>query len=74
MTRPRKEIWDAARGTYSNKDNTSVVFEIKGILHGLKQGDSSIKDYFNTIVRYWQQLDVLEDVLWCCSNDGRRYK
>ena len=31
-----KEIWDAARETYSNKDNTSAIFEIKGILHDLK--------------------------------------
>ena len=69
-----KEIWDVKRETYSNKDNTSAVFEIKGVLHGLKQGDSSVTDYFNTIVSYWQQLDVLEDVIWSCSNDGRQYK
>ncbi|GAV56850.1 UBN2_3 domain-containing protein [Cephalotus follicularis] len=25
-----KEIWDATRETYSNKDNTSAIFEIKG--------------------------------------------
>ena len=69
-----KEIWDAARETYSNKDNTSAVFEIKGILHDLKQGDLPVTDHFNTLVRYWQQLDVLEDVTWSCSNDGKQYK
>ena len=30
-----QEIWEAVRETYSNKENTSVVFEIKGILHDL---------------------------------------
>ena len=69
-----KEIWDAARETYLNKDNTSAIFEIKGVLHGLRRGDSSIIEYFNTLVRYWQQLDVLEDVIWSCCNDERQYK
>ena len=47
-----KEIWDAVRETYSNKDNTSIVFEIKGILQDLKQGEQSITEYFNILVRY----------------------
>ena len=47
-----KEIWDAVRETYSNKDNTSTVFEIKGILQDLKQGEQSITEYFNVLVRY----------------------
>ena len=33
-----KEIWDATRGTYSNKDNTSAIFEIKGILYDQGKG------------------------------------
>ena len=69
-----KEIWDATRETNSNKDNTSTVFEIKGILHDLKQGDLPVTDYFNMSVCYWQQLDMLEDVNWSCANDGRQYK
>ena len=31
-----KEIWDAARETSSNVDNTSAIFEIKILLHDLK--------------------------------------
>lgn len=48
-----KEIWDAVRETYANKDNTSAVFEIKGILQDLKQGETSTTDYFNMLIRYW---------------------
>ncbi|KAL7584880.1 uncharacterized protein LOC111901802 [Lactuca sativa] len=29
------EIWEAARDTFSNQDNTSALFEIKGLLHDL---------------------------------------
>lgn len=69
-----KEIWDAVQETYSNKDNTSAIFEIKGLLHDLQQGDSTITEYFNMLSRFWQQLDILEDIKWSCSNDDRQYK
>lgn len=36
------EIWNAAKETYSNIDNTSAIFEIKSLLHDLRQGDSPI--------------------------------
>ena len=49
-----KEIWDVAQETYSNVDNTSAIFEIKSLLHDLKQGNSTITEYFNTLTRYWQ--------------------
>ena len=41
-----KEIWDLARVTYSNVDNTSRIFEIKNRLHDLHQGESNVTDYF----------------------------
>ncbi|RVW67457.1 Retrovirus-related Pol polyprotein from transposon TNT 1-94 [Vitis vinifera] len=40
-----KEIWDAARETYFNIDNTSAIFEIKSILQDLRQGDSTVTEY-----------------------------
>ena len=52
------EVGASHRETYSNIDNTSVIFEIKSILHDLRQGDSTVTEYFNTLTRYWQQLDT----------------
>ncbi|KAJ1424216.1 Gag-polypeptide of LTR copia-type [Sesbania bispinosa] len=69
-----KEMWDAMKGTYSNVDNTSTVFEIKSILHDLQQGDFSVTEYFNTLRRHWQQLDIYEDVQWSCTKDKKKYK
>ena len=39
-----KEIWDATFDTYSNKDNTSAIFELKRLLHDLRQGEMSTTD------------------------------
>ena len=44
-----KEIWDAARETYSNYENTSEIFEIEATLHDLRQGDLSVTQYFNIL-------------------------
>ena len=69
-----KEIWDAALVTYSNKDNTSAIFELTGILHDLRQGEMSTTDYCNILTRYWQQLDMLEDIKWNSSNESKQYR
>ncbi|KAG8363523.1 hypothetical protein BUALT_Bualt19G0031300 [Buddleja alternifolia] len=67
-------IWDAARETYSNVNNTSAIFEIKSILHDLRQGDLTVTEYFNTLTRHWQQLDIYEELVWKCLEDGLLYK
>lgn len=56
-----KEMWDAVKETYSNVDNTSAIFEIKSILHDLRQDDRLVTEYFNTLNRHWQQLDVYDE-------------
>ena len=59
-----KDIWDAMKESFSNKDNTSELFEIKGILADLKQGDSTITQYFNTLNWHWQQLDLVNELVF----------
>ncbi|RVW60619.1 Copia protein [Vitis vinifera] len=54
-----KEIWDAARETYSNIDNTSAIFEIKSILQDLRQGDSTVTEYFNILSREESRQKVM---------------
>ena len=68
------EIWNAAKETYSDYDNTAELFEIKGALHDLKQGEMTVTQYYNTLSRYWQQLDVFESPDWECPEDASRYK
>lgn len=34
-----KEIWEAARKTYSSSENTSELFKIEAVLHDLHQED-----------------------------------
>ena len=56
-----KDIWDAAKETYSSFDNSSELFAVESILHNLCQGDLMVTQYLNTLTRNWQQLDVFEE-------------
>lgn len=72
--KPAIEIWEAARDTFSNQDNTSAIFEIKSTLHNLRQEELTMTSYFTTLNRHWQQLDVLDTQTWNCAVDGNKYK
>ena len=52
-----QEIWEAAREAYSHVENTSELFEIESLLDYLKQGESHVTQYFNSLNKYWLQLD-----------------
>ncbi|RVX10632.1 hypothetical protein CK203_016941 [Vitis vinifera] len=69
-----KEIWDAAKETYSNNENTSELFEVESVLHDFRQGELTVTQYFNTLNRYWQQLDLFEEHNWSCPGDRIRYR
>ncbi|KAF7815280.1 Retrovirus-related Pol polyprotein from transposon TNT 1-94 [Senna tora] len=68
------EIWKAAKESYSDMENTTELFEIKGALHDLKQGELSVPQYFNTLNRYWLQLDMFECPEWKYSEGAATYQ
>ena len=69
-----KDIWDVAKETYSSFDNSSELFDVESILHDLCQGDLTVTQYFNTLTRNWQQLDMFEEYDWNCPEYGIKYR
>ncbi|EXB67203.1 Rae1-like protein [Morus notabilis] len=69
-----KEIWDAAKETYSSSENTLELFQVESTLHDFRQGEQSVTQYYNTLTRYWQQLDLFETHSWKCPEDAATYK
>ncbi|RVW34501.1 Retrovirus-related Pol polyprotein from transposon RE1 [Vitis vinifera] len=69
-----KDIWDAAKETYSSSENTSELFQVESTLHDFHQGEQSVTQYYNTLTRYWQQLDLFETHSWKCSDDAATYR
>nr|GLL35841.1 hypothetical protein CK203_090719 [Ipomoea trifida] len=69
-----QEIWDAAKETYSSSENTSELFRVQSTLHDFRQGEQSVTQYYNTLTRYWHQLDLFETPSWKCPEDAAKYR
>ncbi|KAG6501013.1 hypothetical protein ZIOFF_040878 [Zingiber officinale] len=65
-----KEIWDAARETFSISDNTIELFHVESILQDLHQVDP----FFFTLTRLGQKLDHFESHGWKCTDDAAYIK
>ncbi|XP_039020537.1 uncharacterized protein LOC120152380 [Hibiscus syriacus] len=74
LYRIARKIWEAAKETYSNNENTPELFEVESVLHDFRQGDLTVTQYFNTLNRYWQQMNLFEEHNWGCLDDGIRYR
>ena len=55
-----KEIWDAAKETYSNNENTSELFEVESVLHDFRQGEL-------TVTQLLQHTQITTGSSWTCS-------
>ncbi|RVX02119.1 hypothetical protein CK203_025357 [Vitis vinifera] len=55
-----KEIWDIAKETYSNNENTSELFKVKSVLHDFRQGEL-------TVTQLLQHTQITTGSSWTCS-------
>ncbi|XP_028795314.1 uncharacterized protein LOC114750846 [Neltuma alba] len=69
-----KEIWDAAKRTYSTLDNTATLLDLKRQLKDLKQGNLTVTQYYSTLTKIWQQLDLFEVHPWKDMDDANYYR
>ena len=69
-----QEIWEVAKKTYSDNENTVEFFKLQSTLSDLKQDKMDVTHYFNQMTRYWQQHDQFEELKWDYPNDSQRYK
>ena len=68
------DIWEAARESYSTKDDISARFEIESAIYDLKQGTLTVTEYYHALTRLWQQLDTAEEPNWTTNEDRQTFK
>ena len=68
-----KEVSDAAKETYLDKENTSELFEVKGILNDLKREEFRVTQHFNALNRCWQHLDLFDENKLGCPECCQKY-
>jgi len=65
------DVWNATKETYSNIDITSTIFDIKSLLDELRQGHAYVIEYYLSLSRLCQQLDIYADMEWKCLEDRK---
>ncbi|RVW48959.1 Retrovirus-related Pol polyprotein from transposon RE1 [Vitis vinifera] len=58
----------------NSMNNDIELFQVESTLHDFRQGEQSVTQYYNTLTRYWQQLDLFETHSWKCSDDATTYR
>lgn len=72
MTPP--EMWDAVKETYSNVDNTSAIFEIKSLLHDLRQGEYLVMSILIPSADTGSNWTLMKPTIeWKCPDDKKQY-
>ncbi|GMN47868.1 hypothetical protein TIFTF001_017034 [Ficus carica] len=59
-----KEIWDAVALAYSDLENSSQLFELRNWACNLHQGDMDVNQYYNSLRKLWQEVDMFHSVSW----------
>ena len=65
-----EKIWNSTKRTYSRKGNDAQIFEIRNKIHGTKQGELTITDYYSELSGLWQEIDYYQDLQAHCIEDA----
>lgn len=68
------KIWESVKMTYSVQENTAALAQVKRSLRAQSQGEQSVTQYYSSLVKLWQQLDLYEVFDWSCSKDIAYHK
>lgn len=68
-----KDIWDAASLAYFDLEDSSQVFELHNCPRNLRQDDQPVIQYFNTLKKFGQELDLFTICEWKHPDDGALY-
>ena len=69
-----KSIWDVVSHSYSNLEDSSQMFVLRNRVCNLRQEDASVIDYFHSLTRLWQELDLFQHHNWHDPKDSNIYR
>ena len=58
---------------YSDLENSSQCFEIRSAIRTIKQGISSVTEYFNVLVELWHETDMFYTISWESPVNNNKY-
>ena len=69
-----KAIWDAVTMAFSDLEDSSQMFHLRNHCRLLHQGDLNVTQYFNTLTKLRQELDLFNPKDWHDPKDATIYR
>ena len=69
-----KSKWDVVSHSYSDLEDSSQNFALHNRVRNLGQEDASVTDYFHSLTRLWQELDLFQHHNWHDPKDSKIYR
>ncbi|XP_043809433.1 uncharacterized protein LOC122722509 [Manihot esculenta] len=68
------KIWKALSLTYSKIGNDAQIYDIRNKIHGTKQGEMTISQFYSELCGLWQELDYYQDFQADCTGDTVKFQ
>ena len=69
-----KSIGDVVSSSYSNLEDSSQMFALRNCGRNLRQEDAFVTDYFHSLTRLWQDLDLFHHHNWHDPTNSKIYR
>ncbi|KAG8644242.1 hypothetical protein MANES_11G110050v8 [Manihot esculenta] len=67
------KIWKSLSLTYSKIRNGAQIYDIRNKIHGTKQGEMTISQFYYESCGLWQELDYYQDFQVDCTGDAVKF-
>ncbi|KAF3783756.1 hypothetical protein EJ110_NYTH31358, partial [Nymphaea thermarum] len=64
-----RDMWVVLEQMYGQKKTAIPTYQIMKTVYGLRQGNSSVADYYGALKAKWEELDYHSDIPWHCPQD-----
>ncbi|KAF3771713.1 hypothetical protein EJ110_NYTH58676 [Nymphaea thermarum] len=64
-----RDMWVVLKQMYGQKKTAIRTYQIMKIVYGLRQGNSSVAEYYGALKAKWEELDYHSDIPWHCPQD-----
>ena len=65
-----KGIWDRVHLAYSELENSYQMLKLRNRARNLRQGTQDVTQYFNSLIKLWQELDLFSTCEWKDPKDA----
>ncbi|XP_049935633.1 uncharacterized protein LOC126410390 isoform X2 [Nymphaea colorata] len=68
-----RDMWVVLEQMYGQKKTAIRTYQVMKTVYGIRQGTSSVAEYYGALKAKWEELDYHSDIPWHCPHDQALY-